>query len=735
MGIDYDLINEALRINSIGLLKLIVVSFFIFYWIPSKIFPQDFMRDGLDKVLYNALYSLSFSILVIPPLIFFKIFSIAIYIFALLGVKILFIVYYEKRNLWVVLSDLNKKIMISIFDFFDNNGKFWKEYREKKSKQVKDFYAKSTIYKFFLKQFYVIVFVYAIFNIGFQSMVTFGDASPDNAFFITWVTFMKENVLWSDLNTFGADFFGVPTFVFSLSMWSNIDSIILFKIYPILLIAFYHFGLYYVFYRLFNSRFSALFGIIVVSLVFYSPLSQYFAGEEFTTQTPIIKTLFNMFSFYYTDSDVIKNATPLMYSHIPYTRFVAGLGYEFSGSMFLLNLYFFARLLENKTNHSLLLYCMTLFLVFSFHGGGAIFLLPASLLVLLNGFLFKKITWELFKRGLVAILVTTILGNLWALAMFKYGLLENVGNALPILDELLGNERNAIRVQQTGGEVAYLLLLQPLQYVMMALVPLSAFASYFARKEKFVISSLTLAMVAVSLIFYLPHMGASRLVAYSRGIEYMYTSFVLIFVFLFYYIVNLPLKKLLKKYYAMVMLTIFYVAFILASVTFPKWYIDNDKYPDYVSETLYPKNVESIGYSSSAKVILDINNLYRPFTWTLVSYIQEYSKAKDKGYHMNLHNFLTKYDPRDEYLKIPTKYIFLIEEVSPNSYKGLSEWWYRWKRDIEDNLRSWIALYRTYHGTIRLFESTKNVNVYIIDNQKYLDYLRKQEREKNGNLR
>lgn len=734
MGIDYDLINEAILINSLGLLKLIVVSFFIFYWIPSKIFPQDFMRDGLDKVLFNILYSVSFALLVIPQLIFFKIFSLAIYVLTLLGVKVLFIIYYEKKNISVVLADINKKFMITIFDFFDNNGQFWNDYRERKTKQFKDFYAKSTIYKFFLKQFYVIVFLYAIFNIGFQSLTTFGDASPDNAFFITWVTFMKENVLWHDLNTFGADFYGVPTFVFNLSMWSNIDSIILFKIYPILLIAFYCFVLYYIFFRLFNSRYSALLGIMALALIFYSPLAEYFAGKEFTTQSPGVFTLFDMFSFYYADTEAVANITPLTYSHIPFTRYIAGLGYEFSGTFFLLNLYFFARLMETRTNHFLLLYCITLFSVFTFHGGGAIFLLPASLLILLNGFIFRKITLELFTRGAIAIVITTILGNLWALAMLKYGLLENVGNALPILDEWLGNERSAIRAQLAGNDAAYLLQFETIQFVMMGLLIVSLIGSFFVKKEKFLISSLMLAMLAVSIIFYLPHMSNTRLVAYTRGIEYMYTSHILLFVFLFYYLVNLPIKKLLKQYYRVFMLVVFYIGFILASITFPKWY-NNDDFPEYVTSTLYPQNVESIGYSSSAKIILDINELYRPFTWTMVSYIQEYSKVKDKGYHMNLQNFLTSYDPRAEYIEVPTKYIFLMEEVSPNSYKGLNEWWYRWKRDIQDNLRSWIAIYRAHHGTIRLFKSTKNVNTYIIDNQKYLDYLSNLEKEKNANVR
>lgn len=70
IDIDYNVINDALVTNSLALLKVIVVSYFIFYLIPSKVFPQVASKDILDKVLYNSLYSLSFAILIIPQLVF-----------------------------------------------------------------------------------------------------------------------------------------------------------------------------------------------------------------------------------------------------------------------------------------------------------------------------------------------------------------------------------------------------------------------------------------------------------------------------------------------------------------------------------------------------------------------------------------------------------------------------------------------------------------------------------------
>ena len=179
------------------------------------------------------------------------------------------------------------------------------------------------------------------------------------------------------------------------------------------------------------------------------------------------------------------------------------------------------------------------------------------------------------------------------------------------------------------------------------------------------------------------------------------------------------------------MLVVFYFIFIIAAITFPKWH-NAEGLPKYAADMLYPKNVQFISYGANSKILLDINKLYRPFSWTVVSYVQEYAKSKDKGYHINTQNFVMKYDPQAEYLEIPTEYVFLIEEITPNEYKGKNEWRYRWRREVEDNLRSWIAIYSANHDNMRLFQSTKHVNVYIIENKKYLEYLAKKEKEKRG---
>ena len=109
--------------------------------------------------------------------------------------------------------------------------------------------------------------------------------------------------------------------------------------------------------------------------------------------------------------------------------------------------------------------------------------------------------------------------------------------------------------------------------------------------------------------------------------------------------------------------------------------------------------------------------------------MNQYSRSKDKGYHVNTQDLLRDYNPRDEYLRIPTEYVFIIQEKIPNKYKGLGEWRYRWREEIIDNLKAWIAMYQMYNDDIKLYKSTKNINVYLIHNKKYMKYLEEKNKQ------
>ena len=135
-------------------------------------------------------------------------------------------------------------------------------------------------------------------------------------------------------------------------------------------------------------------------------------------------------------------------------------------------------------------------------------------------------------------------------------------------------------------------------------------------------------------------------------------------------------------------------------------------------------------YTSISNTILKINNNNQPFSWTIVSYVQEYAKVKNIGYHINTQNFLLRYNPLDKVIKIQTPKIYLFVENFPNRYKGKGEWYYRWRQQIQNDLKTWIAIYSANHSNIRVYYKTKTIMVYEIDNSKYVNHIKKLERER-----
>jgi len=149
--------------------------------------------------------------------------------------------------------------------------------------------------------------------------------------------------------------------------------------------------------------------------------------------------------------------------------------------------------------------------------------------------------------------------------------------------------------------------------------------------------------------------------------------------------------------------------------------------PRWIDTKYFWKNINQTQYTSIPEIILKINKENRPYTWTGVAYIQSYGKMLNKGFHVNTQNFLLKYNPSEEFVQIPTQKVFIFVENFPNAYKGMNEWHYRWRRQIQENLKTWVTIYKMHHSKIKVYAKTKTVTAYEIDNSEYIKYLVKKE--------
>lgn len=129
---------------------------------------------------------------------------------------------------------------------------------------------------------------------------------------------------------------------------------------------------------------------------------------------------------------------------------------------------------------------------------------------------------------------------------------------------------------------------------------------------------------------------------------------------------------------------------------------------------VHDKLVNYSGYGATAYAVLEIQRELEPFTWTLVTYGQEFPMVLGKGFHLAAADFLDRYDPEAGTLAIPTEYVFIAVEKNPHHFE-INTWATRFSReDIERRLQTWCFLYQLHHHDMRVFLDDENVRVYMI---------------------
>lgn len=120
------------------------------------------------------------------------------------------------------------------------------------------------------------------------------------------------------------------------------------------------------------------------------------------------------------------------------------------------------------------------------------------------------------------------------------------------------------------------------------------------------------------------------------------------------------------------------------------------------------------GYGGSALAVLRIARTFEPYTWTLVSYGQEFPMVLRKGFHIPAASFLERYDPAAPVVPIPTPHIFVIVEKTPHPFQ-INTWAQTYSRsDLEQRLQTWVHVYQATHTRLRVFYEDEHVRVYQI---------------------
>lgn len=131
--------------------------------------------------------------------------------------------------------------------------------------------------------------------------------------------------------------------------------------------------------------------------------------------------------------------------------------------------------------------------------------------------------------------------------------------------------------------------------------------------------------------------------------------------------------------------------------------------------TVRDQLVNYSGYGATAYAVLAIEHRLEPFTWTLVTYGQEYPMVLGRGFHLAAAEFLDHFDPSASPLRIPTRYVFIAVEKTPHRFE-ISNWARQFSRaDLEQRLQTWCFLYQLSHRDMRVWLDDENVRVYVIE--------------------
>ncbi len=709
--IDLNVLFQLYQNNIWYILKILIMGYVAFIWLPKLIFPQEHTGSGMQKVVYNVVFMITYVEIVVPSLVLMKIFSILIFAISLFLTKLAFLKWYYKRSPLEYMVNLKRTILLWIFDTLDYPQIFLNKTLYAFKTRYFSFQQSFTFYNVAEKTLFISVFVYILTTLMLKGMYSYSDPASDTSQYIEWVGSIQKNILYADHKTFGAYFYGMPIIVFFVGLITNIDQIILLTLYPIILWLLLFFSLYFVVEKFTNSKYTALLSVMLFGMLFMSPVADIVLGTVVVTDHPMINHWHGLKFYYPSLHDVLVNGKKIGYQ--PYNRFMSSLAYEHTSVFVLLNTYFFTKLLQTRENAYLLMYALTLFLVFVFHAGGAIVLVVVSLLIAVAAILTGKYQTKLLLNILKVVGLSSILGSLWVLSMIKYGVPPEVGAAAPFLDDLIGTKGLAHTVK-AGFESVSIIDFGPVHLSYFILLIIGFIRAAFT-KDKFLNYAMLFYTTGIFIAYFGPHAGTIVLSRQGRLAEYLFLALTVMLSFHFYYFYNKAIILLFKKYANKIMLISMYVIFVVFVFALPKHY----------NTAKFWRNINMVQYTSIPAAILKINSENRPFSWSGVAYVQSFSKIRNKGYHINAQNFLMKYSPEAKYLTIPTEKVFIFTENEKNAYRGLGQWYYRWRGNIQANLKAWVVIYQHYHKNVKIYYHTKTITVYEIDNRAYIESLRK----------
>jgi hypothetical protein len=136
--------------------------------------------------------------------------------------------------------------------------------------------------------------------------------------------------------------------------------------------------------------------------------------------------------------------------------------------------------------------------------------------------------------------------------------------------------------------------------------------------------------------------------------------------------------------------------------------------PNITAAAMRARLLDYSGYGTTTYAVVRISQRLQPFTWTLVSYGQEYPMVLGRGFHLNAADFVEQFDPTEPRLRVPTPHVFIAVEKTPHHFQ-IDNWSKRFDRAaVEERLQTWCTVYGLTHRNLRIWLDDENVRIYEI---------------------
>lgn len=329
----------------------------------------------------------------------------------------------------------------------------------------------------------------------------------------------------------------------------------------------------------------------------------------------------------------------------------------------------------------------------------ALLVIAASVPVIAGGYL----TLSKIRRVVAASFVALLCGFTWTLGFFLYPRTGDWIEYAPFLRRLIPE---GVRItEQAYASMIYPNTTRALIAVLLMSV-LLAVGSFYPKRERrggglwMAIVTLLLAAVQLSTVVGLP-----TLISPDRNAVWLLMAMSITVLTTASKAFDAPLAILSKKIGKISVWAVLVLGAVLWS----------SRIPNLTGVKLRDSLINRTAYGTVPRVVLSIERRLEPFTWTMVTYGQEFPQVWGRGYHIQAADFLARYAPVDRVLKIPTPYVFLVVEKTPHPFQ-IHAWARDFSRaDVEQRLLAWCVLYQLSHDDMKVFVDEDDIRVYVIE--------------------